>query len=33
LALGQVWLSLGVTVLAYATLHLLRRIEERIARR
>jgi putative Mg2+ transporter-C (MgtC) family protein len=32
-ALGQLWLSVGVTVLAYATLHLVRRIEARIARR
>lgn len=32
-ALNQLWLSLGVTALAYATLHLVRQIEERIARR
>lgn len=32
-ALGQLWLSVGVTVLAYATLHLVRRLEGWIARR
>src|SRR5512132_4175942 len=32
-ALGQTWLAIGVTVLALATLHVVRRVEARIAKR